>query len=42
MLRRVFPNLYLGRDNAAALARHLLDYALAGLAATGREARSDP
>lgn len=39
MLRRAFPQLYLGRDHAAALARHLIDYALAGLATIGREAR---
>jgi AcrR family transcriptional regulator len=40
MLRRVFPNLYLSRDGAAAMARHLVDYAVAGLAAAGREARN--
>jgi AcrR family transcriptional regulator len=40
MLRRVFPNLYLNRDSAAAMARHLVDYAVAGLAAAGREARN--
>jgi TetR/AcrR family transcriptional regulator, regulator of cefoperazone and chloramphenicol sensitivity len=40
-LRRVFPSLYLNRDNAAALARHMLDYALAGLAAAGRRARAE-
>jgi AcrR family transcriptional regulator len=38
-LRRIFPSLYLNRDNASALARHMLDYAVAGLAAVGREAR---
>src|ERR1700674_5427350 len=41
MLRRAFPNLYLSRDNAAALARHLLDYAVAGLAAAGRAAPAE-
>ncbi len=40
MLERAFPDLYLSRDNAEALARHLLDYALAGLAAVGSEARA--
>jgi TetR/AcrR family transcriptional regulator, regulator of cefoperazone and chloramphenicol sensitivity len=43
MLKRAFPNLYLSRDYSAALARHLVDYAIAGLAAVGRgvrEARS--
>jgi len=40
MLRRAFPHLYLGRHNSAALARHLLDYALAGLAAIGRDVRA--
>jgi len=39
MLRRVFPSIYLNRDHASALARHLLDYAVAGLAAAGRKAR---
>jgi AcrR family transcriptional regulator len=40
MLKRVFPNLHLSRDYAAALARHLVDYAIAGLGAAGREVRS--
>jgi len=37
-LRRALPGLDLKRENAAGLAEHLLDYALAGLAAVGREA----
>ncbi len=39
-LRRVLPGLELKRDNAPALTRHLLHYALAGLAALGRDARA--
>ncbi len=41
MLKRAFPDLYLKRENAEALARHLLDYAVAGLAAIGRAARAE-
>jgi AcrR family transcriptional regulator len=41
MLKRAFPNLYLSRDYAAALAHHLTEYAVAGLAAVGREVRGD-
>jgi TetR/AcrR family transcriptional regulator, regulator of cefoperazone and chloramphenicol sensitivity len=37
-LKRVLPDLALGRANAAALARHMVDYAVAGLTAVGREA----
>jgi AcrR family transcriptional regulator len=41
MLKRAFPNLYLSRDYAAALAHHLTEYAIAGLAAVGREVRGE-
>jgi AcrR family transcriptional regulator len=41
MLKRAFPNLYLSRDYAAALAHHLTAYAIAGLAAVGREVRGE-
>jgi hypothetical protein len=41
ILRRALPTLDLKRENAAALARHLLQYALAGLAAVAREARRE-
>ena len=40
-LRRALPTLDLKREHAAALARHLLQYALAGLAAVAREARRE-
>ncbi len=40
-LRRALPTLDLRREDAAALARHLLHYALAGLAAVAREARRE-
>jgi TetR/AcrR family transcriptional regulator, regulator of cefoperazone and chloramphenicol sensitivity len=39
-LRRALPALDLSREGAPALARHLLDYALAGLAAVARAARA--
>jgi len=39
MLRRVLPNLGLGRNDAAALARHLLEFALGGLAAVAQDVR---
>jgi AcrR family transcriptional regulator len=38
-LRRALPGLALKRENAPALARHLLHYALGGLAAAAREAQ---
>jgi len=41
ILRRALPTLDLKRESAAALARHLLQYALAGLAAVAREARRE-
>lgn len=40
MLKRAFPNLGLGSEDAAALVRHMLQYALAGLAAVAREQKT--
>lgn len=39
MLKRVFPALSLGRGDAPALVRHMVEFALAGLAAVARDAR---
>jgi AcrR family transcriptional regulator len=39
MIKRAFPSFGLGAEDAPALARHMVDYALAGLAATARQAR---
>ncbi len=36
-LKRAFPSLAIGPDDATALVRHMVQYALAGLAAVGRE-----
>jgi len=36
MMNRAFPDIGLGADDAPALARHMVDYALAGLEATAR------
>jgi AcrR family transcriptional regulator len=38
ILRRMFPNFGFGREHAPALTRHMLQFALAGLAAAAREA----
>jgi TetR/AcrR family transcriptional regulator, regulator of cefoperazone and chloramphenicol sensitivity len=37
MLKRAFPSLGLGSEDAAALVRHMMQYALAGLAAVARD-----
>ena len=39
MLKRALPSLGLDADDASALARHITRYALAGLQATGQDAR---
>jgi AcrR family transcriptional regulator len=39
MLKSAFPKLGLGAEDRPAMARHLVQYALAGLAAVAREAR---
>jgi TetR/AcrR family transcriptional regulator, regulator of cefoperazone and chloramphenicol sensitivity len=39
MIKRALPNFGLGSEDAPALARHMVDYALAGLEATARKAR---
>jgi AcrR family transcriptional regulator len=39
MMKRAFPSFGLEAEDAPALARHMADYALAGLEATAREAR---
>src|SRR5271154_4429381 len=39
MIKRGFPNFGLGAEDAPALAHHMVDYALAGLEATARDAR---
>ncbi len=39
MLKTAFPSLGLGAEDRPALARHLVQYAMAGLAAVAREAR---
>jgi len=41
MLKRAFPNLYLSREYADALARHLTEYAVGGLMAAGVAARRE-
>jgi TetR/AcrR family transcriptional regulator, regulator of cefoperazone and chloramphenicol sensitivity len=41
MLKRVFPSLSIGPQDAPALVRHLVAFALAGLAAIAEEARSE-
>jgi AcrR family transcriptional regulator len=41
MLKRALPSFGLGPNDAAALARHMVQYALAGLEAVAREARRD-
>ena len=41
MLKRVFPNVDLGRRDAPALVRHMVEFALAGLAAVARDARQE-
>jgi AcrR family transcriptional regulator len=40
IMKRALPGLGLAADDAPALARHMLDYALAGLKATARKAKS--
>jgi AcrR family transcriptional regulator len=39
MMKRALPSFGLGAEDAPALARHMVDYALAGLEATARKAR---
>ena len=39
MIKRAFPSFGLRADDASALARHMVDYAIAGLEATARKAR---
>jgi TetR/AcrR family transcriptional regulator, regulator of cefoperazone and chloramphenicol sensitivity len=41
MMKRALPSFGLGADDAPALARHMVDYALAGLEATARRARKE-
>jgi TetR/AcrR family transcriptional regulator, regulator of cefoperazone and chloramphenicol sensitivity len=41
MLKRALPSLGLGPEDAPDLARHMVQYALAGLDAIGRQARRD-
>jgi AcrR family transcriptional regulator len=41
MLKRALPSLGLGPDDAPALAQHMVQYALAGLDAIGRQARRE-
>jgi hypothetical protein len=41
MLKRAFPSFGLSAEDAPALARHMVDYALAGLEAIARKARND-
>ena len=41
MLKRVFPNVDLGRRDAPALVRHMVEFALAGLAAVARDVRQE-
>ncbi len=40
-LKKILPGLGVGREDASALKRHMLDHALGGLAAAGREARAE-
>jgi hypothetical protein len=42
MLKRVFPNVDLGRRDAPALVRHMVEFALAGLEAVARDVRREP
>jgi len=39
MMKRALPNLGLETEDAPALARHMVQFALGGLEATAREAR---
>lgn len=41
VLKRMFPNFGFGRDDAKVLARHTLQFALAGLSAVARDARKE-
>ena len=41
MLKRALPSFGLGPNDAAALARHMVQYALAGLEAVARDVRKD-
>jgi TetR/AcrR family transcriptional regulator, regulator of cefoperazone and chloramphenicol sensitivity len=41
MLKRVFPNADIGPREAPALVRHMVEFALAGLAAVARDVRQE-